>query len=125
VDGALAFLFRRNEETEFLEVHLRNGGVDRLYWKDLLSGALLTSVIERAKDFAIKRAIAKKDFDQGVSADDLQRAIRVECKENEIFPKTDTQEDWLKLLDYEPENVVTLRPIRQDKAPHPTRRHVV
>jgi len=125
VDGALQFLFRRNEDTEFLEVHLRNGGTERLYWKDLLSGALLTSVVERAKDFAIKRAIAEKDFDQGVTLDDLQRAIRVEYKENEIFPKTDTQEDWLKLLDYEPENVVTLRPIKQDRSGQPGRRNVV
>jgi len=125
VDAALQFLFRRNEDTEFLEVHLRNGSVDRLYWKDLLSGALISSVVERAKDFAIKRAIADNDFDQGVSLDDLQRAIRVEYKENEIFPKTDTQEDWLKLLDYEPENVVTLKPIRTDRNPQNPRRNVV
>jgi proteasome-associated ATPase len=125
VDGALAFLFRRNEDTEFLEVHLRNGSTERLYWKDLLSGALITSVVERAKDFAIQRAITTKDFDQGVNLEDLQKAIRVEYKENEIFPKTDTQEDWLKLLDYEPENVVTLRPIRQDRNTQATRRNVV
>jgi len=125
VDGALQFLFRRNEDTEFLEVHLRNGSTERLYWKDLLSGALLRSVVERAKDFAIKRAIATEDFNQGVTLEDLQRAIRVEYKENEIFPKTDTQEDWLKLLDYEPENVVTLRPIRQDRGTQASRRNVV
>ena len=125
IDGALQFLFRRTEDTEFLEVHLRNGSVDRLYWKDLVSGALLTSVVERAKDFAIKRAIASGKMEEGVSLDDLQRAIRVEYKENEIFPKTDTQEDWLKLLDYEPENVVTLRPIKQDKGQASGRRNVV
>jgi proteasome-associated ATPase len=38
--------------------------------------------------------------------------VNTEFKENEIFPKTDTLEDWLKLLDYEPENVVTIKPIR-------------
>jgi proteasome-associated ATPase len=81
--------------------------------------------VERAKDFAIKRAIATGDFEQGVSLDDLQRAIKVEYKENEIFPKTDTQDDWLKLLDYEPENVVTLRPIKQDRTPAAHRRSVV
>jgi proteasome-associated ATPase len=125
VDGALQFLFRRNEDTEFLEVHLRNGSTERLYWKDLLSGALLSSVVERAKDYAIKRAIATGDFEQGVSLDDLQKAIRIEYKENEIFPKTDTQDDWLKLLDYEPENVVTLRPIRQDRGQQAGRKNVV
>jgi proteasome-associated ATPase len=125
IDGALKYLWRRNEDTEFLEVHLRNGSVERLYWKDLVSGALLRSVVERAKDLAIKRAIANKDFDQGVSLDDLQRALRLEYKENEIFPKTDTQEDWLKLLDYEPENVVTLRPIRHDRRQAPGRKSVI
>jgi proteasome-associated ATPase len=125
IDGTLQFLFRREEETEFLEVHLRNGGTERLYWKDLLSGALLRSVVERAKDLAIKRAIAADDFDQGVSLEDLRKAVRLEYRENEIFPKTDTQEDWLKLLDYEPENVVTLRPIRQERGPQAARRNVV
>ncbi len=125
VDGALAYLIRRSEETEFLEVHLRNGGTEKLYWKDLVSGALITSVVERAKDFAIKRAIATGDHEQGVSLADLQQAIKVEYKENEIFPKTDTQDDWLKLLDYEPENVVTLKPIKQDRAVPAHRRNVV
>jgi proteasome-associated ATPase len=125
IDGAIAQLFRRNEDTEFLEVHLRNGSVETLYWKDLLSGALLMSVVERAKDFAIKRSIEKQSHDEGVSADDLARAIRLEYKENEIFPKTDTQEDWLKLLDYEPENVVSLRPIRPGKGDAPQRRNII
>jgi proteasome-associated ATPase len=125
IDGAIAQLFRRNEDTEFLEVHLRNGSVETLYWKDLLSGALLMSVVERAKDFAIKRSIENQSHDEGVSADDLARAIRLEYKENEIFPKTDTQEDWLKLLDYEPENVVSLRPIRPGKGDAPQRRNII
>ena len=51
--------FRRDSETEFLEVHLRSGGAETLYWKDLLSGALIKSVVERSKDFAIKRSIEK------------------------------------------------------------------
>jgi proteasome-associated ATPase len=125
VDGAIQNMFRRNEDTEFLEVHLRNGSIDTLYWKDLVSGALLMSVVERAKDFAIKRSIEKQSKEEGVSAEDLARAIRVEFKENEIFPKTDRQEDWLKLLDHDPENVVTLRPIRPDKGSLPPRRNVV
>ena len=126
VDATTAFIFRRNEDTEFLEIHLRNGSVERLYWKDLLSGALLTSVVERAKDFAIRRAIANNDLEnEGVTRADLEQAVRLEYKENEIFPKSDTQEDWLKLLDHEPENVVNLKPIRQDRQGPGPRRGVV
>jgi proteasome-associated ATPase len=115
IEETLERLFRRNEETRYLDVFLRNGHVDTLYWKDLLSGALLMSIVERAKDFTIRRSIALESTKEGVSLQDLEQAVRLEYKENEIFPKTDTQEDWLKLLDYEPENVVNIRPIRAEK----------
>lgn len=109
------YIFRQDEETEFLEVFLRNGGTDMLYWKDLLSGALIKSVVERAKDFAIKRSIERQSQTEGITLEDLQKAARVEFKENEIFPKGDSQEDWLKLLDYEPDNVANIKPVRAAK----------
>jgi len=118
-------IWAKNHETEFLEVYLRNGSVDTLYWKDLISGALLTSVVERAKDYAIKRSIEVKSSKEGVSLEDLERAVRTEFKENEIFPKTDNLEDWLKLIDYEPENVVRLNPIKAKKGVVTTRRTVI
>jgi proteasome-associated ATPase len=112
VDHAMDIIFRKAPETEFIEVYTRSGGVETLYFKDLLSGALLMSMVERAKDYAIKRSIDVKSSSEGVSKEDIERAVNTEFKENEIFPKTDTLEDWLKLLDYEPENVVTIKPIR-------------
>lgn len=110
IEQATEYLCRRERETEFLEVYLRSGRRETLYWKDLVSGALLMSAVERAKDFAIRRAIETKDAEAGLSPDDLRRAIRDEYKENEIFPKSDQVEDWLKLLDYDPENVVEVKP---------------
>jgi proteasome-associated ATPase len=115
LDGAIEYLWRKHPETEFVQVYLRNGSVETLYWRDLVSGALLKSVVDRAKDYAIKRAIECGE-DSGISLPDLQQAIRTEYKESEIFPKSDSQEDWLKLLDYEPDNVADVRPIRpQDR----------
>ena len=112
-DAATDYMFRKTGETEFLEVYTRAGGVETLHYRDLASGALIESVVERAKDFVIKRSIDVKSGAEGLSEDDLKRAVDAEFKENEIFPKTDNIEDWLKLLDYEPENVVTeLKPIR-------------
>jgi proteasome-associated ATPase len=115
VERTLSYMFRRDEETRFLEVYLRNGSTEILHWRDLVSGALIKSTVERAKDFAIKRSIECNSADEGLSVADLERAVRVEYKENEIFPKSDAQEDWLKLLDYEPENVVNVRPIRPER----------
>jgi proteasome-associated ATPase len=112
IDHAMEKVYRKAPDTEFVEVYTRAGGVETLYYKDLLSGALITSLVERAKDFAIKRSVDVKSSNEGLSRDDVSRSIDAEFKENEIFPKTDTLEDWLKLLDYEPENVVTIKPIR-------------
>jgi len=125
VEKATEMLWAKNHETEFLEVYLRNGSVDTLYWKDLISGALITSIVERAKDYAIKRSIDVKSSKEGVSLEDIERAVRTEYKENEIFPKTDNIEDWLKLVDYEPENVVRLNPIKPKKGVVTTRRTVI
>ena len=115
IDRTLAHLWRRSPETEFLQVYFRNGGVETLHWRDLVSGALLKSVVDRAKDFCIKRAVQNHSNEEGLRHEDMERALKTEFKENEIFPKSDSQEDWLKLLDYEVENVVRVRPIRPDR----------
>ncbi|MDQ3812325.1 MAG: AAA family ATPase [Armatimonadota bacterium] len=126
IDYAMAQIFRKAPDTEFVEVYTRSGGVETLYYKDLLSGALIMSLVERAKDYAIKRSIDVKSSNEGVGQDDISRAVNAEFKENEIFPKTDTLEDWLKLLDYEPENVVTIKPIRPGaKEKYQARRGVI
>jgi proteasome-associated ATPase len=125
VDKSTDYVWKKSPETEFLEVYLRNGSVDTLYWKDLVSGALLTSVVERAKDYAIRRSIDVKSTKEGISWEDMERAIRTEFKENEIFPKTDNLEDWLKLVDYEPDNVVSLKPVHHKKSASSSRSAII
>lgn len=114
IDAAIEHLWRKSGETEFLRIHYRSGQADTLYWKDLVSGALIKSVVDRAKDLAIRRAIDDPNGEHGISEDDLCRSIEAEYRENEIFPKSDVQDDWLKLLDVEPEHVAAVRPVGND-----------
>jgi len=74
-------------------------------------GAIIASIVERAKAFAIKRAIATQQ-EEGLRETDLQLAFNAEYTENDIFPTTDITEDWLKLIDYDPENVVKIAPVK-------------
>ncbi len=104
-------IFSRKDHTRFLEVTLRSGRKDVLRWGDLASGAIMESIVGRAKEMAIRRSIAS-GVEEGISQDDLLQAVETEYTENEIFPPTDNTEDWLKLLDYDPENVVRVSPIR-------------
>ncbi len=112
IEQAVQYLWRKAPDTEFLQVYLRNGGVETLYWRDLVSGALIKSVVDRAKEYAIRRAINEPDVEHGIRPEDLRIAIEREYSENEIFPKSDVMEDWLKLIDYEPEYVASVKPIR-------------
>jgi proteasome-associated ATPase len=117
VDGLIEQQFGHREENKFLEVTLRSGRKEVLYRGDLVSGAIIASIVERAKGLAIKRAIATSQ-EEGISASDLSLSFNAEYAENDIFPPTDITEDWLKLIDYDAENVVRVspvRPVREDR----------
>lgn len=120
VERILEVQFARREENKFLEITLRSGRKEILYRSDLLSGAIIASIVERAKGLAIKRAIADRGSDDsqaslsGISESDLQLSFIAEFTENDIFPPTDMTEDWFKLIDYDPENVVKISPVRRD-----------
>ncbi len=106
--------FARTPENQFLEIDYRSGKKDFLYRGDLASGAIIAAVVERAKSFAIKRSIDTKEETQLTRAD-LLAALKKEYSENDLFPPTDITEDWLKLTDFDPENVIKLGPIRPRK----------
>jgi proteasome-associated ATPase len=125
--------FAKRDENKFLEVTLRSGRKEILYRSDLISGAIIASVVERAKAMAIKRAIANqtdagagvgdagpKPLSEGLTEQDLQMSFHAEYAENDIFPPTDITEDWLKLIDYDPEYVVKIAPFRLNAAQRPT-----
>ena len=42
-------------------------------------------------------------------------ALIKEYQENELFPPSDITEDWLKLTDFDPANVVRLSPYRSSE----------
>ena len=113
IERILEVQFARREENKFLEITLRSGRKEVLYRGDLMSGAIIASIVERAKGMAIKRSIATQE-EHGISEADLQQAFVSEFEENDIFPPTDMTEDWFKLIDFDPENVVKISPVRRD-----------
>lgn len=108
--------FARSEENRFLEVTYRSGRREVLYRGDLVSGAIVAAVVERAKGLAIRRAIDTARETE-LMREDLLTALRQEHVENDLFPSTDITEDWLKLTDFDPDNVIKLAPIRPRNNP--------
>jgi len=124
VERLLDWQFAHRDENRFLEVTLRSGRKEVLYRGDLVSGAIIASIVERAKAVAIKRAIAT-GCAEGISESDLQGSLDAEYLENDIFPPTDITEDWLKLIDYDSENVVRIAPVRPGLVKARPHTHVV
>jgi len=103
--------YARTPENQFLEILYRSGRREVLCRGDLASGAIIAAVVERAKSLAIKRAIQTK-ADTAITRADLLAALEREYAENDLFPTNDLTEDWLKLTDFDPDNVARLGPIR-------------
>ena len=106
--------YAHTPDNQFLEITYRSGKRDFLYRGDLASGAIIAAIVERGKSLAIKRAIETK-ADTQLSREDLLVALQREYAENDLFPPTDITEDWLKLTDFDPDNVIRLAPIRPRK----------
>src|ERR1700738_2904508 len=116
IDKVIGAQFSHKDENRFLDVILRSGKRDTLYRGDLVSGAIIASIVERTKELAIKRAISSMQ-EEGISESDLLLSLSTEYSENDIFPPTDIVEDWLKLIDYDSENVVKVSPVRGNDRP--------
>ncbi|HEX4343606.1 MAG TPA: AAA family ATPase [Verrucomicrobiae bacterium] len=106
--------YAHTPENQFLEIVYRSGKKDFLYRGDLASGAIIAAIVERAKSFAIKRTIETGTETQ-LQRGDLSQALQREYEENDLFPPSDVTEDWLKLTDFDPDNVIKLGPVRPIK----------
>ncbi len=118
VNKVIETQFAHRDENRFLSISLRSGRKETLYRGDLISGAIIASIVERAKALAIKRALASGK-DEGISEQDLLISVDTEYGENDIFPPSDITEDWLHLIDHDAENVVKVSPYRPGSADAP------
>jgi proteasome-associated ATPase len=114
IDGIVDAHYAQADGNRFLDITFRSGRHDYLYRGDLASGAIIAAIVERAKESAIKRSIATRT-EAPITQQDLQEALVKEYLENELFPPSDITEDWLKLTDFDPSNVVRLSPYRSNE----------
>src|SRR5437899_87520 len=105
-------MYSLSEENRFLEVTYANGDKEVLYFKDFSSGAMIESVVRRAKKLALKRLIGGGE--KGISAGDLLNAVREEFKENEDLPNTTNPDEWAKIAGKKGERSVYVKQIMGD-----------
>lgn len=114
VEDIIEAIFRRTEETRLLSIRLRSGQSTVLYRGDLVSGAILASIVQRAKGKAIDRTV-QSGLPAGLLEEDLRVAVSEEFREGDMLPPDDAAEEWLKLLDHHPEQVVGISSFRRGR----------
>ena len=102
-------MYSLGEENRFLEVTYANGDKEVLFFKDFSSGAMIESVVRRAKKLALKRYIQTSE--KGIKVEDLLNAVREEFKENEDLPNTTNPDDWAKIAGKKGERIVYVKPL--------------
>ena len=107
-------VFRKTDENRLLSIRLRSGQQKVLYRGDLVSGAILASIVQRAKEKAIDRTI-QSGKPAGLLGQDLFEGVTEEFREGEVLPPDDAAEEWLKLLDHHPEQVVGISSFRRGR----------
>jgi len=107
IEKTVEKMYEASDENRFLEVTYASGDKEILYFKDFNSGAMIENIVRRAKKEAIKRFLSTGE--KGIKAEDLQRAIRDEFKENEDLPNTTNPDDWARISGKKGERIVYVR----------------
>jgi len=118
IETTVSTMYSLSEDNRFLEVTYASGDKEVLYTKDFASGAMVESIVRRAKKLALKRYIGGGD--KGIATGDLLAALREEFKENEDLPNTSNPDDWAKIAGKKGERIVYIKPIvsaAETKAP--------
>jgi proteasome-associated ATPase len=109
IAAAVDTMYGLSEDNRFLEVTYANGDKEVLYFKDFASGAMIESIVRRAKKLALKRHIAGGP--KGLTTEDFVAAVREEFKENEDLPNTTNPDDWAKIAGKKGERIVYVKPL--------------
>jgi len=113
IDTTVEAMYAKTEENRFLEVTYANGEKETVYFKDFSSGALIESVVSRAKKLSIKRTISNGE--KGLTSEDFLHAIREEFKEQEDLPNTTHPDDWAKIAGKKGEKIIHVRTLTNDE----------
>lgn len=114
VEQVLDAIFRRTDAHRILSIRLRSGQNSVLYRGDFVSGAILSSIVQRAKEKAIDRTI-QSGAPAGLTEADVLESVTEEFRQGEMLPPDDAAEEWLKLLDHHPEQVVGISSFRRGR----------
>ncbi|MGC5628069.1 proteasome ATPase [Georgenia sp. Z1344] len=100
-------MYLRDESTAVMELTYASGGTRVLHVGDLTSGAMLASVVDRAKKHAIQDLVAGRG--RGLRTEHLLAGLRTEIGENEALRTAIKPADWARVSGADSEPVTAIR----------------
>lgn len=101
-------------DTRFAEITYQGGTKRILYYRDLMSGALLEDIVRRAKLYALKRSLTGGAEVKGLRLVDFWRGADDAFFENESL-NTMHPDDWARIVGEKGERVVSAQPMRSGR----------
>ncbi len=116
IERVVDSMYAADEDNRFLEVTYHSGDKEIMYFKDFSSGAMIESIVARAKKTAIKRFLDQGE--RGIRIEDVLSSIREEYKENEDLPNTTNPDDWARISGKKGERIVYVRTLMGEGREH-------
>jgi proteasome-associated ATPase len=112
-------LYSRGPETEYVEVTYVDGSTRTLHFGDFASGAVISSIVDRAKKYAIKDYLAagRDEAAKGLTTGHLLQAVQEEFAEQEDLPNNASPEEWARIAGHRGGRVASLRMLVRDRLP--------
>ena len=95
IEQVIDALYTRRRATEMVELTRADGEIEILHVADLVSGAMLANIVDRAKKAAVKDLVTNGR--RGLTSEHLRRAVIEEIMENEGLPATVHPDDWARV----------------------------
>ena len=118
IGAALDRLYAADKDTEIFEITYASGATATIHYGDLASGAMIESIVARAKKLAIKQVLAGGPA--GVSTEQLLRATEIQFTDQTEMPTADPS-DWARIIgpdqgEHSRETIVAVKPLRGGNA---------
>ncbi|MBO3142839.1 proteasome ATPase [Dermatophilus congolensis] len=108
IDTVVDFLYERSEEHHLCSLLFASGRKEEVYFADIVSGAMIANIVDRAKRLAIKQVLAGGD--KGLTGEHLRQACAAEFRESGNVPGVASADEWWRVLDTRGERVVDVIP---------------
>lgn len=103
-------VYTPTDTNAIIDVVFVDGRTKRMHLHDFVSGAMLESIVSRAKKRAVKRVISGGE--RGITADDLLAAVHDEFRENKDLPAERHPDEWARTIGQREGRIQEIRQIR-------------